>query len=573
MKRLLLAFVLAALLPAALPAQTVPSSIAYQGKVSDANGALIGASSPVNRTAIFRIWDSPTATAVGNRKYTEQQNVTVANGEFSVLIGSGTVFGSEAKPVLATVFDGSERYLGITIDDGVAPAEIEITPRQRLVSAPFAFRATVAESVASQAVESTMIKNGAVGVAQLGDSAVSTSKILDGTIIAADLAANSVTTAQIANNSITSAKIIDGNVGGHDLADLTVTAGKIADGAITTGKLADLNVTSAKIADGNVTSAKIADSSVTSVKIADGAVTTADLANGAVTVAKLGSDVGFWIPTPLGGVRRNSNIGIWTAEPAAPIHVVDGTSSRALFTTTGTGVASSDGLAVGYDTGGFVWNHEATELRFGTSNTTRQTIAADGRMSFNQGISNNGTTYSFKGFTSDYIMILYNGSTDMFRFGMEGTAYKPGGGSFASTSDRRLKNDIANLTGSLDQLLKLRSVTFDYKDPKHGAGRQTGFIAQEMAEVFPQWVKTGPEGYLAISFTGFESQVVQALRELRTEKDAQIARLEAEVRALKETLAQDQARHAAAVTAQLDALEKRLAARFTPLASAAAGSR
>jgi len=106
------------------------------------------------------------------------------------------------------------------------------------------------------------------------------------------------------------------------------------------------------------------------------------------------------------------------------------------------------------------------------------------------------------------------------------------------TSDARLKKNIADLHGSLDRLLRLRSVSFEYKDPAKGVGPgpQIGFIAQEEREVLPQWVTEGPDGMLAVSVTGFESLTVDALRELRVEKDQQIGELKSENAELKQRL-------------------------------------
>src|SRR5262249_24108219 len=80
---------------------------------------------------------------------------------------------------------------------------------------------------------------------------------------------------------------------------------------------------------------------------------------------------------------------------------------------------------------------------------------------------------------------------------VSGTASKTGGGSWAVFSDVRLKKNIEPLTGALDRLLQLRSVTFEYKDPQsiHEApGVQIGMIAQEVEKVFPDWVDTAPNG-------------------------------------------------------------------------------
>jgi hypothetical protein len=153
---------LLALCPTLATAQTsaVPNFISYQGRVVDAAGANVGAVTPVNRTVIFRIWDSPSSTATANLIYSEAQTVTVSEGEFSVLVGQGVTnptetFGySEATKKLAdlgTAFTGSARYLSVTVAAAatIATTDNEITPRQQIVSTAFAMRAKFAESIGS----------------------------------------------------------------------------------------------------------------------------------------------------------------------------------------------------------------------------------------------------------------------------------------------------------------------------------------------------------------------------------------------------------------------------------------
>ena len=120
----------------------------------------------------------------------------------------------------------------------------------------------------------------------------------------------------------------------------------------------------------------------------------------------------------------------------------------------------------------------------------------------------------------------------------EGDAFKPGGGSWGVVSDRRLKKNIEPLSGALDRLMKLRSVTYEYKDPEKDhqlPGTQIGFVAQEVEEVFPDWVGE-KDGSKYVAVKGFESLTVQALREMREEKDAQIEKLRAENASLAERL-------------------------------------
>lgn len=113
-----------------------------------------------------------------------------------------------------------------------------------------------------------------------------------------------------------------------------------------------------------------------------------------------------------------------------------------------------------------------------------------------------------------------------------GSAAKPGGGSWTSSSDLRLKKNIEPLHGALATMLALRGVTFEYKDPSsihELPGRRTGFIAQDVASVVPDWVEEH-DGYLRLTIRGFEAMTVEAMRELEAENRA----LRTELVALKQ---------------------------------------
>jgi hypothetical protein len=129
-----------------------------------------------------------------------------------------------------------------------------------------------------------------------------------------------------------------------------------------------------------------------------------------------------------------------------------------------------------------------------------------------------------------------------FRLAVNGDAAKPGGGSWSVFSDERLKNDIRPLNhGTLDRLLSIHGYTFEYQDEAIEnrlalPGRQTGLIAQEVLEVFPDWVGTDDEGYLYITERGLTAMLIEALRELRQEKDDHIDQLTREKRDMEARL-------------------------------------
>jgi trimeric autotransporter adhesin len=118
---------------------------------------------------------------------------------------------------------------------------------------------------------------------------------------------------------------------------------------------------------------------------------------------------------------------------------------------------------------------------------------------------------------------------------------KPTAGGWAAPSDARLKHHIDPLpTGTLDRLLALQGVTFEYNAnaPKNYfvPGVHTGFVAQEVEKVFPDWVSNDESGFKLVAPKGFEALAVEALRELRVEKDIQIETLSAENVSLKTRL-------------------------------------
>jgi hypothetical protein len=194
-----------------LRAQSTPSLMSYQGRVTDAVGALIGDPSPVNRKVVFRLYAAPSGD---NALYAETQTVTISGGEFGVLIGNGAGIAGSPGPdaqasTLKTLSDiinsgtNSSLYLGVTVDDGTTAVDPEIAPRQQMVSGAFALRAKVAETVAGGAVTTTMIGDGQVSTGKIASGAVDSSRILDSTIVSTD----------IANSAITAAKLDTGTIG------------------------------------------------------------------------------------------------------------------------------------------------------------------------------------------------------------------------------------------------------------------------------------------------------------------------------------------------------------------------
>ena len=128
-----------------------PEDLSYQGFLVDANGNLLGSTNtgPKNYDVIFRIYNDQSLSGLANRLWAEQQTITVDKGYFSVLLGEGSQYASEPRPVLSSLFtnavDASDRFVEITVKGiGAGGADSTILPRMRLLSSPYAFLAKYA---------------------------------------------------------------------------------------------------------------------------------------------------------------------------------------------------------------------------------------------------------------------------------------------------------------------------------------------------------------------------------------------------------------------------------------------
>lgn len=89
-------------------------------------------------------------------------------------------------------------------------------------------------------------------------------------------------------------------------------------------------------------------------------------------------------------------------------------------------------------------------------------------------------------------------------------------GGCTSSSDRRLKTRITPLTDSLDKVLRLEGVSYDWRDKsKFGSGRQIGLIAQDVEKIFPEVVRDDPKsGFKSIAYDHLVGPIVESIKAL-----------------------------------------------------------
>ena len=155
---------------------SVPAVINYQGKLTDSSGSALTSG---YYHVEFRLWDHATASGDGDLVWGRVFALHVADGgTFNVLLSDDGGEVSNPTPLtndLSAAFADDDRYLGLTISrtpQGDVKNQQEITPRQRLLTVPYAASAGYAEQAlyADNALNATNALN-ALNADQLGNVA------------------------------------------------------------------------------------------------------------------------------------------------------------------------------------------------------------------------------------------------------------------------------------------------------------------------------------------------------------------------------------------------------------------
>ena len=122
-----------------------------------------------------------------------------------------------------------------------------------------------------------------------------------------------------------------------------------------------------------------------------------------------------------------------------------------------------------------------------------------------------------------------------------GVYLKSTGGGWSTFSDKRLKKNVEPVGNALDSLCRLNPVKFEWKGATSRTAPTHGFIAQEVAQVFPEFVSPAPDvgditGLLGINYDDFSVVSVKAIQELAKISDEmkdRIASMEERMNALE----------------------------------------
>jgi hypothetical protein len=118
---------------------------------------------------------------------------------------------------------------------------------------------------------------------------------------------------------------------------------------------------------------------------------------------------------------------------------------------------------------------------------------------------------------------------------VNGTASKPGGGTWAVFSDERLKRIRGPYTSGLQAVMRLQPIRYEYKPDNalgiKSEGEHIGFGARAVQQVIPEAVTTNASGYLMVNNDPIIWTMLNAIKEQQKE----IVELKRQIRQLRAT--------------------------------------
>lgn len=508
-RRLYLAMVLVSLVCliclVSASAMAVPGVINYQGKLTNTSDCVLTGDYPIH----FSLYYSETG---GTASWGEEQNVSVDQGIFSVQLGKVT-------PFPAGLFDGDNLYLEMSVQNPDTGLWEPLSPRQRLTSTAYAIKS----DTSNYATLAGSVQDGSITPDKIADGAIDSAKIKDHTIQQQDLGFSPF---PVDGHSLDAA---DGDPVDAVYVD---NEGKVGIG--TTNPENALTVTGMVMGTPTIEGVHIGLWSGESAQIQ--LFGTHPLVGGVIDFShSSGTDADWRIMsnsnnlqigagTGAAGIAfsKNGNVGIGTTSPSERLQVAGAVQTNRLIVSNPN---PTDDTTI---------NIQSSGHGGGITNE-----GSDGNMVF---VIDGSSGFVFRNYYGEKVRITGDGNVGIattspsYTLHVNGSAGKPGGGSWSNASDERLKKEIKPLTGALDKLIQLQGVNFEWVNPEeHGnqSGTQAGLVAQEVEKVFPEWVsEIDPAGkdkeqvaegekIKSLYFPhGFNAYLVEAIKELRAQNEA-----------------------------------------------------
>jgi len=107
------------------------------------------------------------------------------------------------------------------------------------------------------------------------------------------------------------------------------------------------------------------------------------------------------------------------------------------------------------------------------------------------------------------------GGSSVISLASNGTISASGDVIAFASSDKRLKDNLTKIEGSLEKVNKLNGYSFDWNDNQQSySGHDYGVVAQEVEAIFPELVKTRDNGYKAVKYEKLIPVLIEAIKEL-----------------------------------------------------------
>jgi trimeric autotransporter adhesin len=198
-------------------------------------------------------------------------------------------------------------------------------------------------------------------------------------------------------------------------------------------------------------------------------------------------------------VENGGQVGIGESSPDRELTVfdTDGNGDASINIKSNNSANRELLLAVNQSSGGIISMMTDNDLYFRSNNINRMVITNNGEIGI--------------GTISPSQLLSVNG-----------TAGKPGGGSWASFSDKRMKQDIRPFQQGLAEVININPVRFRYNELSgHDTQKEhVGVIAQELQKIAPYMVSTidkDGEDYLQVDNSAMIYMLINAVKELNAE--------------------------------------------------------
>jgi Chaperone of endosialidase len=544
------------------------TAFSYQGRLQDS-----GANANGNYDFQFTLWD---ASSGGTQQpqptplMVTKSGVAVANGVFTVQLDFGP-----------TAFPGADRWLETSVRLAGAGAFTVLSPRQPITSTPYAVRSASSSSADVAATATNVTQLGGVAANQY---VVTTDPRMSDprapTAGSANYIQNSASAQASSNFNISGNGTAGGTLSGNIVNAATqysisgnrvLTAGNIFSAvgqnvfvgfgsgqANTNGSFNAYFGSSAGLHSNACCNSMFGDSA--GVKNTTGQYNSffGDSSGSSNTTESSNTFIGAFTDgapginnsTALGYntvvtqsnslvLGNNVNVGIGTTAPAVPLEVRRNSTVASNWQTGQLRISGASDpnmqLSLGYDT-----SSNLGVIQAGQAFTGFKTLS----LNPSGGAVGIGTTGPDQTLT------------------VNGGASKPGGGSWATFSDERLKNIKGRFTPGLNPVMRLQPIRYQYKADNalgiKSEGEHIGFGAQAVQKVLPEAVTRDEKGFLLVNNDPILWTMLNAVKEQQAQIEQQKKALEHQQELIKQQTEQfrQQSAMVAAQQQQIEALKK-----------------